>query len=66
VAPEEPTTRVSFELSETPGGTLLVIRESGFDAIPLERRAEAFRNNEGGWEAQTMLIRKYLEMQGPA
>jgi len=63
---EEPTTLVSFELTPIAGGTLLVIRESGFDAIPLERRAEAFRSNEGGWEAQTMLIRKYLEMNGGA
>jgi uncharacterized protein YndB with AHSA1/START domain len=58
---QEPTTLVEFVLSETAGGTLLVITESGFDRVPLERRAQAFAANEGGWEAQTKLIAKYLE-----
>lgn len=34
--------------------------ESGFDRIPLERRAKAFAANEQGWEHQTKLIEKYL------
>lgn len=58
---KEPTTLVTFELQEAPGGTSLTITESGFDQIPLERRAEAFTSNEQGWEAQTGLIQKYLE-----
>ena len=57
----EPTTLVTFELTEVDGGTRLVITESGFDRIPLERRLNAFRANEGGWEHQTRLIEKYLE-----
>jgi uncharacterized protein YndB with AHSA1/START domain len=56
----EPTTLVEFELEEAPEGTLLTIRESGFDSIPLERRAQAFESNEQGWEAQATLIGKYL------
>lgn len=56
----EPTTLVVFELSEVDGGTLLTITESGFDRIPLKRRAEAFSANEGGWEHQSKLIAKYL------
>ena len=56
----EPTTLVKFELAEVEGGTLLTITESGFDAIPLERRVDAFKSNEGGWEHQTKLIEKYL------
>jgi uncharacterized protein YndB with AHSA1/START domain len=56
----EPTTLVELSLAETPGGTQLVIRESGFDRIPLERRAKAFTANEGGWTAQLDLIAKYL------
>ncbi len=58
---KEPTTLVEFVLSETAGGTLLVVTESGFDRVPLDRRAEAFNANEGGWEAQTQLVSKYLE-----
>jgi hypothetical protein len=34
--------------------------ESGFDQIPLERRAKAFAANEGGWTAQAKLIEKYV------
>ncbi len=56
----EPTTLVSFDLEETRDGTLLTIRESGFDRIPLERRATAFAANEGGWAAQAKLVERYL------
>jgi uncharacterized protein YndB with AHSA1/START domain len=56
----EPTTLVVFELKEEPTGTLLTITESGFDHIPLARRAKAFSMNEQGWAAQTKLIEKYL------
>jgi len=56
----EPTTLVEFVLEPKSEGTLLTITESGFDRLPLERRAEAFKSNEGGWEAQTRLIEKYL------
>ena len=58
----EPTTLVVFELEEVPGGTRLTITESGFDRIPLKRRAQAFAANEQGWEAQTKLIEKYLAL----
>jgi uncharacterized protein YndB with AHSA1/START domain len=57
---KEPATLVAFELAEVEGGTLLTITESGFDRIPLERRAKAFAANEGGWEHQTKLLEKYL------
>jgi uncharacterized protein YndB with AHSA1/START domain len=58
---KEPTTLVTFELAEAPGGVSLTITESGFDQIPLERRAEAFTSNDRGWTEQAKLIRKYLE-----
>src|SRR5580704_16474153 len=48
----EPTTLVTFELSDAPGGTLLKVTESGFDGIPLERRDTAFRGNSEGWAIQ--------------
>jgi len=59
---KEPTTLVAFELEEASGGTLLTVTESGFDGIPLERRAKAFEANEGGWTAQMKLIEKYLAL----
>lgn len=58
----EPTTLVEFTLTETDGGVLLRIVESGFDAIPVERRATAFEANNQGWAAQTDLVRKYLDL----
>lgn len=57
---KEPSTLVVFELDEAAGGTMLTVTESGFDRIPLERRAKAFAANEGGWNAQMKLIEKYL------
>ena len=59
---KEPTTLISFDLEEVSGGTQLTISESGFDRIPLERRAKAFAANEGGWTHQLKLIEKYLAM----
>src|SRR5262249_24946205 len=49
---KEPATLVEFVLEDLPGGTLLSITESGFDKLPIERRAQAFKANEGGWEHQ--------------
>jgi hypothetical protein len=43
-----------------PDGTLLRITESGFDRIPLSRRSEAFRMNDGGWTAQARNIEQYV------
>jgi uncharacterized protein YndB with AHSA1/START domain len=63
---KEPMTLVVFELEEAPGGTMLTLTESGFDRIPLERRARVFASNEGGWSAQMMLIGKYLAMHREA
>ena len=57
---KEPATLIEFELLDAPGGILLKISESGFDQIPLARRAKAFTANERGWEIQTTLIEKYL------
>ena len=57
---KEPMTLVTFELAGQDDGVLLTITESGFDQIPLERRAKVFAQNEGGWNAQAELIEKYL------
>src|SRR5215468_9899199 len=57
----EPTTLVECELEEAPGGTRLRVVESGFDRIPLARRAEAYRMNEGGWAQQVQNVARYLD-----
>jgi uncharacterized protein YndB with AHSA1/START domain len=57
---QEPMTLVVFELRETNDGILLTITESGFDKIPVSRRAQALESNDKGWTHQTRLIEKYL------
>jgi uncharacterized protein YndB with AHSA1/START domain len=57
---QEPTTLVVFELEEGEGGTSLSVVESGFDKIPAERRATAFRMNASGWEEQMRNIEKHV------
>jgi uncharacterized protein YndB with AHSA1/START domain len=56
----EPMTLVEFRLEEAAEGTRLTIVESGFDRIPLARRAEAYRMNDGGWTAQAQRIAKHV------
>jgi uncharacterized protein YndB with AHSA1/START domain len=58
---KEPMTLIEFNLKEVAEGVLLTICESGFDEIPIERRAKAFEANNGGWAMQAQLIEKYLE-----
>jgi uncharacterized protein YndB with AHSA1/START domain len=56
----EPTTLVEFLLQETDEGTTVTIVESGFDRIPLARRAEAFRMNDRGWAGQIKNLAQYV------
>jgi uncharacterized protein YndB with AHSA1/START domain len=56
----EPTTLVEFALENTEGGTALTIVESGFDRIPLARRAEAFRMNDQGWAGEVKNLERYV------
>jgi uncharacterized protein YndB with AHSA1/START domain len=56
----EPTTLVEFNLEEVDGGTAVTIVESGFDRIPLARRAEAFRMNDNGWAGQIKNLTRYV------
>src|SRR5215467_843291 len=56
----EAPTLVEFLLEETASGTLLRVTESGFERIPADRRAEAFRMNDGGWATQMKNIEKHV------
>jgi uncharacterized protein YndB with AHSA1/START domain len=57
---KETPTLVEFRLDKTATGTLLVITESGFDKVPSDRRAEAFRMNDRGWTTQTKNIESHV------
>ena len=45
---EQPTS-VTFTLEPSAGGTRLTVSETGFNAIPLARRAKVYADNSGGW-----------------
>jgi uncharacterized protein YndB with AHSA1/START domain len=56
----EPTTLILFALEDVANGVMLTVTESGFDRIPLARRAKAFTANEQGWSMVVKLIEEYL------
>jgi uncharacterized protein YndB with AHSA1/START domain len=60
----EPTTLVTFTLEEVAGGTMLAVVESGFDQVPLARRAQAYRMNEEGWTIQMQAIEGHVRTAG--
>ncbi len=57
----QPSTLVVFTLEEREDGVLLTVTESGFDQIPLARRAKMFAENEQGWAIQMRLIETHLD-----
>ena len=56
----EPMTLVEFQLEETAQGTLLTVVESGFEGVPLARRAKAFEMNDRGWAEQMKNIERHV------
>jgi len=56
----EPTTLVEFKLEPMGSGTLLLLTESGFDAIPAAQREEVYRRNDGGWTEQVKNIEAHV------
>ncbi len=56
----ETPTLVEFRVEKSERGTLLRVTESGFEKLPADRRAEAFRMNEGGWTEQMKNIENYV------
>jgi uncharacterized protein YndB with AHSA1/START domain len=56
----EPTTLVEFHLEEIAAGTAVTIVESGFDRIPLARRAEAYRRNDQGWAGEAKNLARHV------
>jgi uncharacterized protein YndB with AHSA1/START domain len=57
----EPPTLVEFRLEPISNGTRLVVVESGFDALPANRREIAIRMNDGGWAQQVKNIKTHVE-----
>jgi uncharacterized protein YndB with AHSA1/START domain len=59
----EPSTLVEFRLEPKDNNTVLYLMESGFDALPKDRRFEAFRMNEQGWTEQMTNIENHLSQR---
>jgi uncharacterized protein YndB with AHSA1/START domain len=60
----EPFTLVEFRLEPMADGCRLTLTESGFGGIPADRRAEAFRMNDQGWEQQMRNIERHVSGLG--
>jgi uncharacterized protein YndB with AHSA1/START domain len=58
---QETPTLVEFRLEEIAGGTRVTVVESGFENVPSDRRAEAFRMNSAGWDMQMQNICAHLD-----
>lgn len=56
----EPRTTVSFDLVPFHEGTLLTVRETGFDVARLAGRPAAFTDNVNGWWGQAAALEKHL------
>jgi hypothetical protein len=55
------TMLVEFHLEPAGEDTQLTITESGFDALPPDRRASMMRGNETGWDIQSRHIAAHVE-----
>ena len=59
--PGVPWTKVAFTLTPEGHGTRLSVTESGFDALPEDRRDAARSGNDEGWRLQMENIRDFVE-----
>jgi uncharacterized protein YndB with AHSA1/START domain len=57
---EEPTL-VEFRLESISTGTRLTVTESGFDALPPDRKPDVLRLNDSGWAQQVKNIQAHVE-----
>ena len=61
--PERGAALVEFALEAIPGGTKLTVVETGFDSLPVHRRADALKMNEQGWAQQLDNIDRHVRAQ---
>ena len=54
------TTRVEFRVEDHPRGTLLRLRETGFEALPGALSGKTVFENEAGWDEELALLRTFL------
>ena len=61
VGPDTNWMTVSFILQPRDGGTLVTVSETGFAALPEDRRVSLLRDNAEGWEIQTANLKRHVE-----
>lgn len=54
-------TLVEFRLKPAAGGTMVSVRESGFENVPAAKRAEVLAGNNAGWDAQLKNLEGHFE-----
>jgi uncharacterized protein YndB with AHSA1/START domain len=59
----EALTLVTFTLASAEGGTWLTIVETGLDAIPIGRRAEALGAEDACWDTTRELVGKHIALR---
>lgn len=52
---------VEFTLKPQDGGTLVTVTETGFAAVPEDRRISMLRDNAEGWDIQTGNLQRHVE-----
>lgn len=52
---------VEFALQPRHGGTLVTVTETGFAALPEDRRVSMLRDNLEGWQIQTANLKRHVE-----
>lgn len=54
-------TLVEFRLKPAGNGTLVTVRESGFENVPAAQRAEALAGNNAGWDSQLENLKGHFQ-----
>lgn len=52
---------VEFTLQPQGGGTLVTVTETGFAALPEDRRVSMLRDNAKGWDIQTANLKHHVD-----
>lgn len=61
ISPDTVWLTVDFVLEPQNGGTLVTVTETGFAALPEDRRVSMLRDNAEGWDIQTANLKHYVE-----
>ncbi|MEM9572053.1 MAG: SRPBCC family protein [Pseudomonadota bacterium] len=61
IGPDTIWLTVSITLEPAGTGTRLTVTETGFAALPEDQRVSMLRDNEQGWDIQTLNVKNYVE-----